>query len=179
VGLLLRPYQLFLLFSHAAVLGFGGVLPWAYRLLVERKELLTKAEFVDLFSFGQILPGPPICNIAMLFGHRHAGVIGGFCALAGLVVAPTLFVIVLGIAYQRFGDVALVHNALSGMAAVAAGLVVAMALKMASDLPRQWKHMLFAALMFASIALARWPLITVLAVLAPVAVIAFWKELQS
>ena len=167
-----------MLFSHAALLGFGGVLPWAYRLLVERRELLSKAEFAELFGFSQILPGPPVCNLAVLVGYRHAGVVGSFAALAGLVAAPTVFVIALGIAYQHYGDVAAVRHALSGMSAVAAGLVASMAVKMAVDLPRRWKNMLFAALMFAGIALARWPLITVLAILAPVAIIAFWKELQ-
>lgn len=174
----LSPYRIFMLFSSISSVGFGGVLPWAYRALVERRKLVSSAEFREMFAFGQILPGPPICNVAVVIGYRHAGIAGGMAALAGLFTFPAMLVILLGLAYQRFGDLVLVRHALAGMSAVAAGLVVSMALQMVLDLPRGWKNLAFAGLMFAGIALLRWPLLALIAVLTPVALLAFRKEMK-
>ena len=174
----LSPSQLFLLFTQTTLLGFGGVLPWAYRILVERRQLLSSTEFREMLAFAQILPGPNICNLSVIIGYRHAGIPGSIAALSGIVAAPFVLVIVLGLAYQRYGDFPSVKHALTGMSAVAAGLIVAMTLKMARDLPRRAKNALFVLLAFAGIALLRWPLLEVLGVLAPAAFAAFWKEKQ-
>jgi chromate transporter len=171
----LSSYQLFILFAQISSLGFGGVLPWAYRTLVERKQLLGHAEFGELFAMGQILPGPNICNVAVILGYRHAGIAGGFAALAGIVGVPTLIVILLGLGYQHYGDVPLVRHALAGMAPVAAGLIAGTAVKLALNLPRRWKTILLVILVFGGIAIARWPLINVLGALIPLALILFWK----
>ncbi|HUW35799.1 MAG TPA: chromate transporter [Rhodocyclaceae bacterium] len=174
----LNPSQLFLLFSQMTLLGFGGVLPWAYRILVERRRILSKDEFRELLAFAQILPGPTICNLSVIIGHRHAGIAGSIAALAGMIAAPFALVIGFGLAYRRYGDLQSVRHALAGMSAVAAGLIVAMALKMARDLPRRLKNALLVALAFAGIALLRWPLLMVLGVLAPAALAVFWTETQ-
>ncbi len=174
----LRPTQLFMLFTQTSLLGFGGVLPWAYRFLVERRKVLSKLEFAELLAFAQIMPGPTICNLAVIVGHRNAGLIGGMMALAGMIAAPLVIVITLGIGYRHYGDLAAVKQALSGMSAVAAGLVVSMALKMARDLPRQWQNALFAGLMFAGVGLMRWPLLAVIGVLVPVALLAFGRKAE-
>ncbi len=171
----LLPSQLFMLFTQTAILGFGGVLPWAYLFLVERRKVLSKLEFSELLAFAQILPGPTICNLAVIVGHRNAGLVGAMTALAGMIAAPLVIVTTLGVAYRHFGDLAPVKHALAGMSAVAAGLVVAMALKMARELPRLWKNVIFAGLMFAGVGLMRWPLLAVIGVLAPLAFISFGK----
>ena len=46
---------LFLVFNQIALCGFGGTLPWAYRILVERRKLLTQKEFTETLALGQIL----------------------------------------------------------------------------------------------------------------------------
>ncbi|MGO4378294.1 chromate transporter [Pseudoduganella sp. RAF53_2] len=128
---------LFKLFSQMALLGFGGVLPFAYRYLVERARWLTAEEFGALLGVAQLLPGPTICNLAVIVGQRFAGTRGAMAALAGLLVAPFFIVIALGVAYQQLATSALFANALHGMAAVAAGLILATAAKLAHGM---WKQ---------------------------------------
>ena len=69
-----------------------------------------------------------------------------------------------------------VQQALTGMSAVAAGLVVATGLKMAAALPRRWRPWLFAALALAGVGVLRFPLFGVLGVLGPVAVALAWRD---
>ena len=130
----LSALRLFLVFSKIALTGFGGVMPFAYRALVEQYRWLSAEEFARYLALSQVLPGPTICNVALMIGKRYAGITGALAAMAGLIIAPFLLVIALGVAYQRFGKLAMVQDALTGMTAVAAGLVLATAVKMAMSL---------------------------------------------
>src|ERR1700690_1717053 len=120
----IAPLELFLAFSQLALSGFGGVLPWAHRTLVERKGWLTQREFVDPLALGQLLPGPNIGNMAVMIGYRFAGCAGAAAAVAGLVGGPFAIMVAIGLAYRSYGASPLVEHALSGMSAVAAGLVL-------------------------------------------------------
>lgn len=169
------PLDLFLAFSELGLSGFGGVLPFAYRTLVERRRWLSPADFARVLALGQVLPGPTICNVAVMVGYRNAGLAGALASLGGILAMPMAIVLGLGIAYQRFGDLPVVRRALLGMSAVAAGLVLATAVKMARAVPRRCIPVLCAALAFAGVGLARWPLISVIAALAPPSILLAWR----
>ena len=130
------PGELLRVFSALALQGFGGVLPIAQRELVERRQWLTQEQFVETLSIGQVLPGPNIVNMALMIGDRFFGWRGAFAALAGLLALPLLIVMTLAVLYARFAAEPLVAGALHGMGAVAAGLIVAMALKLVPTLAR-------------------------------------------
>lgn len=170
------PLELFLAFSQLALSGFGGVLPWAHRTLVEKKGWLTQREFVETLALGQLLPGPNIGNMAVMIGYRFAGYAGVAAAFAGLVGGPFLIMIALGLLYRSYGALPLVQHALSGMSAVAAGLVLATGLKMTGSMKRHWRPWLFTALALAGVGALRWPLLAVVGGLAPFAVAAAWRD---
>jgi chromate transporter len=172
----ISPLELFLAFSQLALSGFGGVLPWAHRTLVERKGWLTQREFVEALALGQLLPGPNIGNMAVIIGYRFCGGAGAAAAFIGLVSGPFVIMIAAGMLYQAYGTLPMVQQALSGMSSVAAGLVLATAFKMTGTLKRQWRPWLFAALAFAGVGALRWPLLAVVGGLAPFAIAAAWRE---
>ena len=124
------PRRLFLAFSGLALSGFGGVLPFAYRALVEKRKWLDAREFASLLAIAQVMPGPTICNLSVMIGQRYAGFAGSCAALGGMVLGPSCIVVVLGIAWQHFGDLPAVRHGLAGMSAVAIGLILATAVKM-------------------------------------------------
>ncbi|EGO94170.1 chromate transporter, partial [Acidiphilium sp. PM] len=97
--------ELFAGFFAAGLSGFGGVLPFARRIMVERRGWLTGAEFADLFSLCQFLPGPNVVNLAAAFGARQRGPKGAVVAIAGLLAAPVVIVIALGAVYERIGGI--------------------------------------------------------------------------
>ena len=172
----IRPLELFFAFAQLAMSGFGGVLPWAHRTLVERKAWLTQREFVDTLALGQLLPGPNIGNMAVMIGYRFAGYRGAAAAFAGLVSGPFVLMIALGMLYTSYGALPLVQQALSGMSAVAAGLVLATGFKMTGSLKRRWRPWLFTALSLAGVGALRWPLLAVVGGLAPFAIAAAWGD---
>ena len=50
--------SLFLAFLKMGLLGFGGVMPWARRVIVDERGWLADREFAELIGMCQILPGP-------------------------------------------------------------------------------------------------------------------------
>lgn len=163
--------QLFLCFLELGLCSFGGVLPWARRMLVERRGWMTETEFAELLGLGQILPGPNIANLAVMYGTRTHGAMGALLAFMGLMFAP--FVIILGLlaAYTQYGNLPQVQGALHGMAAASAGLVLAMGIQMLRRQGhRPWQHAVSAVT--ASLAgLIAWPMLWVLACVIPLGVL--------
>jgi chromate transporter len=123
-------------FFQAGIIGFGGVLPFARRIIVDERRWMTQAEFNDLFSLCQFMPGANIVNFAFAFGGRHQGVTGAAAAVGGLLAAPVAIVLVLGVLYGRFGQMPMVQHGLAGLAAAASGLVAATAVKIAMPILR-------------------------------------------
>ncbi len=164
-------WELFRGFFAVGILGFGGVLPLARRMSVDQKRWLSPAAFTDLLALCQFLPGANIVNLAVSLGGRYHGPAGALAAVAGLLAAPIGVVIALGALYGRFADVPMVAHGVQGLAAAASGLVLATALRIAGPLRRKPRGIAVALLAFAAIALLRWPLLPVLAVLLPVSLL--------
>jgi len=174
--------DLFVSFTLIALQGFGGVLAVIQRELVERKRWLTNEEFIEEWSVAQILPGPNVCNLAMVIGQRHFGLAGAMSALGGLLAAPLLVVLALALVYARFADVPAVQGALRGMAAVAAGLVAATGLKMSAALGKNVLPLvacvLIAAISFVLLAWVRVPLAAVVFGLGGLGCVLAWRRLK-
>ncbi|HQT75001.1 MAG TPA: chromate transporter [Acidiphilium sp.] len=163
-------------FFVAGLSGFGGVLPFARRIMVERRGWLTAAEFSDLFSLCQFLPGPNVVNLAAAFGARQRGFAGATVAIVGLLAAPVAIVIALGAVYERIGSIPPVHHALQGLAAGAAGLFAAAALRIAWPAARLPARAAVVGLAFALFGVLHLPLPAVIAIATPLSVLVAWRQ---
>ena len=175
--------ELFFAFNRLALQGFGGVLPVAQRELVERLRWLDKEQFVEMLAISQVLPGPNVVNLALMFGDRYFGIRGALTALAGMLIAPLVIVLALTVLYARFAEMPMVSGALRGMGAVAAGLVISTGLKLLGTLQRNPMglpiSLAFAALTFAATAWLRWPLVWVITGLGSLAMAVAWRRLRA
>ena len=169
--------ELFTGFLFLGLTAFGGVLPLAHRMVVDQRRWLTLAAFTELLGLCQFLPGGNIINLSVALGMRFHGVRGALAALAGLIAAPTFIVIGLGTVYDTFHDEPRVRQMFAGLAAAAAGLLIAMAVKISLPLRHRKPLIAVAALCFCAIALLRLPLLpTMLAMLAlSVLIVRGWK----
>ena len=158
--------DLFWSFSWLALQGFGGVLAVVQRELVEKKQWLTREEFVEDWAVAQIMPGPNVVNLSLMLGDRYYGFQGALLAMAGMLFFPLIIVLAMAVLYNGISDVPQVQGALRGMGAVTAGLITATGLKLAPALGRNplgWPLCaLLAVLTFVAIGLLRIPLVWVL-----------------
>ncbi|XAH25185.1 chromate transporter [Xylophilus sp. GW821-FHT01B05] len=161
---------LFLGFLMLGLTAFGGALPLAHRMVVERRRWLTDVEFTELLGLCQFLPGGNIINLSVAIGMRFRGVRGAVAAILGLIAAPSAIVVMLGIVYERYQHDPQVEHLFAGLAAAAAGLLVSMAIKIA--LPLRKKPLLAAIAMvsFVAIAVLRLPLLWTMLALTPISI---------
>ena len=176
------PAALYLAFNRLALQGFGGVLAVAQVELVERRRWMTKQDFLAMLSMSQVLPGPNIINLSIMYGDRCFGLRGALAAMAGLLLVPLAIVLALAGLYAQFSSFAPVAGALRGMGLVAASLVVATAIKLfgvtrSNPLGRPLCVGL-AALTLVAVAALRWPLVAVIGALGPLAVALAWRALR-
>ncbi len=117
--------------------GFGGVLPFARRALVEKKKWLTEAEFAELLSLGQSLPGPNIVNVVVMLGYRDHGIPGALLCVFAILFAPMVVVLMLVSVYAEYSSVPWVRRMMAGIAAAAAGLILTMGVRMLRAQPQR------------------------------------------
>ena len=166
--------ELFTGFFKMGICGFGGMLPWARRGIVDQQRWLTQAEFNDLLALCQFLPGPNIIGMSLALGARFAGPLGAITCFTGLMAAPMAIIIGLGIIYAQFADVPVVQRAFGGLAAAASGMVLVTALKICAPLRAQPLGIAIAAVSFVVIAIIRVPLAPAMLGLAPAAILLVW-----
>lgn len=170
------PADLFLVFNGLALRGFGGVLPFAQRTLVEQRAWMSNDQFVEMLALAQVLPGPNICNLALMVGDRFFGLRGAFAALAGMMAAPLALVLCLAALYSGLAGQPIVARMLGGMSAVSAGLVIAMAIKLSASQRGRPLGWLFVVAAFAMVGVLRWPLVWVLLGLGSVSIAIAWRR---
>jgi chromate transporter len=175
--------ELFVVFTWLALQGFGGVLAVAQRELVERQRWLDAAEFVEMLSTAQVLPGPNVVNLSLMIGDRFFGLRGAFSALAGILLVPLVIVLGAAALYAQYAQHALVSHALRGMGAVSAGLVIATAIKLLPTLKGsplgRWLCLLIGAITFGLVAVLRVPLWWVIFGLGSLGIAAAWWRLKQ
>jgi chromate transporter len=168
--------QLFVAFSLISVSGFGGVLYWSRRMMVDERKWMTAEEFNEAYALCNFLPGPNIVNFSVVFGRQVGGTVGALVALLGLLGPPFLLVTLLGLLYAYYGDIPALQRVLAGVAAAAAGLTVSTGLKMAGPLLHQrpgFAHALAMAA-FLAVGILRWPIYWVLGALIPCGIAVAW-----
>ena len=175
--------DLFLSFTWLALQGFGGVLAVAQRVLCEDRRWLTKEEFIEILAVGQVLPGPNVCNVALMVGDRFFGWRGALAALAGMMTVPLVIVLLVTAVYAQYATHPAVAGALKGMGAVAAGLIVGTGFKLAAALRVNPMGLPACAAVgicaFAAVALLRWPLLWVLVALGCLSCFYAWRRLRA
>lgn len=174
--------DLFVSFLWMALQGFGGVLAVVQRELVEKKQWMTREQFVEDWSVAQALPGPNVINLSIMIGSREFGLRGALAALAGLLILPGALVLTLAALYDSVAHTGAAQAAMRGMGAVVAGLVIATGLKLIPALKKKPMGyplgLAWTALAFVCVAVLRWPLATVLLVLGGVSCAWSWRQLR-
>src|SRR4030088_1508557 len=152
--------------------GFGGVLVWAGRGIVDQHRWMTANEFNETFALCHFLPGPNVMNLSVVFGSRFRGIPGGLAAFAGLLGPPVVIVTVLAALYARYGEIDALRGILAGVSCAAVGLLISALFRMMMPLikRRDLIGLVIMAAVFVAIGLLRLPLPSVLLVAIPVSI---------
>jgi chromate transporter len=161
---------LFFGFLRVSLLGFGGGLVWARRIVVDQKRWLDDHEFAEILTLCQFMPGPNIVGITLCVGSKLRGPVGAVSAVAGFILLPWMVGLSLGGLCLRYAHLPVLQHILGGLSAAAAGLMIATGIRLLLPHRTRRTALLFAALAFTGMALTKLPLLLVLLGLAPVSI---------
>jgi chromate transporter len=156
---------------------FGGVLPWAYRTLVEERRWMTQADFTETIGLCQFLPGPNIGNASIVLGKRWFGLPGALVAFLGLMALPFIWVLALFILYNDLSSNRVVSAVVTGVGAAGAGLFIGTAIKLGRPLAKRPAALVLIAACFLCVAVARFSVLFVVPVGLLVAFVAAREKL--
>ena len=160
----------FLIVSLCSAGGGSGIV-LARRMAVENRRWISDGEFADIVSLCQFMPGPNIVGIAVCVGAKMRGAIGAVAALCGFLVIPWSVGLSLGLLYLHYAHLAVLRNILGGIAATAAGLLIATGARLLLPHRDRPIALLFAALAFGLITFGKLPLLAVLFTLVPISIV--------
>jgi chromate transporter len=157
--------ELFTGFLSIGARSFGGVMPWAHRVMVEERRWITEADFAETIGLCQFLPGPNIGNASIVFGKRWFGLSGALVAFLGLFALPFVWVLALFALYADFAATnATLRAVVTGVGAAGAGLFIGTAIKLGRVLARRPAALALIAACFLAAGIGRVSLFIVLPV---------------
>ena len=163
---------LFVAFAKISLAGFGGVLVWARRGIVDQHRWMTADEFNETYALCHFLPGPNVVNLSVVFGSRFRGIPGSVAAFAGLLGPPVVIVTILAALYARYGEIDALRRILAGVSCAAVGLLLSAVFRMMMPLVkrRDLVALVLLVAVFVAIGLLRLPLPAVLLVAIPLSI---------
>src|SRR5450631_3810258 len=168
---------LFVAFAQMSLAGFGGVLVFARRAIVDQHRWMTADEFNETYALCHFLPGPNVVNLSVVFGSRFRGIPGSLAAFTGLLGPPVVIVTILAALYARYGEIDALRRILAGVSCTAVGLLISAVFRMMMPLVkrRDLIGLVILAAVFVAVGLLRLPLPEVLLVATPLSIaIAFF-----
>jgi len=162
-------------FSRIGALSFGGgLITWMHREAVEARRWLSDQEFLSGLAICQVLPGGNMVNMSLFLGIHLRGLRGAITALLGRIGGPILAVIAIATIYARFATLPTLHLVLDGVAAAAVGMNISTGIKSARRSTTRFAPIAIAAAVFVAVGLLRWPMLVVVAILAPLSIGLAW-----
>ena len=169
--------ELFWGFLAIGARSFGGVMPWAHRVMVEERRWLTPAEFAEIIGLCQFLPGPNVGNASIVLGKRWFGLRGAIVGFAGLFALPFVWVIALGALYGEVASHPTVRAVVIGVGAAGAGFFIATAIKLGKPLIRSPAALAVVMFCFLAVGVARVSLLWVLPIAAAASLLFSYRKL--
>jgi chromate transporter len=169
--------QLFAAFFRLGCTSFGGgTAAWLYRDVVVRRGWVDDRDFLAMLGIAQVMPGANGVKMTVLIGQRLRGGAGAIVGVFGLLSGPFVIVLALGAIYARLSGALLLHRVLDGMAAAVIGLTLATGLRSAVPERPGVLPVAITAITVLCVGVLRWPMLPVIAVLAPFSIGFAWRN---
>lgn len=124
---------LLLYFLKLGTIGFGGpiaLVGYMQRDLQEKRNWITKEEYLRGLTLSQLAPGPLAAQLAMYIGYIRYGILGISLVALSFIGPSFLMVIVISVLYVKFGGLPIMQALFYGIGAAVIGIIIASACKL-------------------------------------------------
>lgn len=114
--------------------GFGGPIAsvgYIQRDLVERREWLSRRDFLDGVALGQTMPGPLAAQVVMWVGYLQKGAIGALATALAFILPSFLLVLAVAVVYVRYQGLEVVQALFYGIAPGVMAIIAVAAVRLA------------------------------------------------
>lgn len=130
---------LFLTFLKIGAFTFGG----GYAMIAllenefsEKKNWLTKEEFIDMTAIAESTPGPTAINSATFIGYKIGGFLGAFAATIGVCIPSFLIIYIISLFFDKFLSLKYVGFAFKGIQVGVIYLIFSAGIRMLKSLEK-------------------------------------------
>ena len=164
---------LFRVFFQIGLLSFGGgLVSWIHREVVEARGWMRSEEFLSGMSLSQVLPGINSTNTSIFVGQRLRGAMGATVSVTAMLLGPFIIIILAGVTYKTLLGVSGFPAVVEGVGAVAMGLLTRLGIQAGRSVKLGIAPALATISTFVGVGVLQWPMLAVVAVVAPLSVVA-------
>ena len=134
-----RTKELFGTFLKIGAFTFGGGYAMVALLeheFVERKQWVTREEFLDMVAIAESTPGPMAVNSATYIGYKIEGVTGAVASTLAVCLPSFAVIYAISLFFDRFLQLTVVANAFRGIQVCVVYLILSAGIKMLKNLQR-------------------------------------------
>lgn len=135
-----KMWEIFSTFFKIGLFTFGGgyaMIPLIEEQIVKEKGWLESAEFMELLSVSQGLPGAMAVNIANFIGYKKMGFKGLVMACLGTILPSFLIIIIIAVLFTRLPIMNYLQPVMDGMLPGIAVMIVFSAYKLGKNMPKK------------------------------------------
>lgn len=121
-------WEIFWSFFKIGLFTFGGgyaMIPLIEREVIDRRQWIPSAEFLDLLTLAQSVPGPIAVNTAVFVGYKRAGMRGAAASLLGVVLPSFVIILLIALFFAGIRQNTVVEAAFKGMRPAVVALIIA------------------------------------------------------
>lgn len=138
-----KTHELFWSFFKIGTFTIGGgyaMIPLMEKELVDRREWLTKEEFLDILAVSQALPGIFAVNMAASIGFRLRKVRGAVASIVGNILVPVLIILGFATCFRYLKDNPVFEAIFKGVRPAVVALIAAPVFKMGKTAKVSWRN---------------------------------------
>lgn len=138
-----KTHELFWSFFKIGTFTIGGgyaMIPLMEKELVDRREWLTKEEFLDILAVSQALPGIFAVNMAASIGFRLRKVRGSVASIIGNILVPVLIILGFATCFRYLKDNPVFEAIFKGVRPAVVALIAAPVFKMGKTAKVRWSN---------------------------------------
>ena len=111
--------------------------------LTERRNWISKKDFLDLIALAQAAPGILAVNMAIFTGYKLCGVWGAICAALGAVLPSFGIILCIALFFHRFRENATIERIFKGIRPVVVALIAVPVFRLGKSAGIRWRNIWF------------------------------------
>lgn len=130
-------------FSKIGMFTIGGgyaMIPLIEADVVDKKQWISREEFIDLVAIAQSCPGIFAVNISIFLGYKLKGVPGSIICATGTVLPSFLIILAIALFFQAFRENETVESIFKGIRPAVVALIASPTFKMAKSAKIAWSN---------------------------------------